>query len=147
MRALIQRVTRAAVIVENRIVSRIGPGLLIFLGVSRDDTPADADFLAEKIPNLRVFDDKEGKMNISGLELGSEFLVISQFTLYADCKQGRRPAFDLAAPGPAAMPLYEDFVKKLAKKCPRVSTGIFGAAMRVDLENDGPVTLWLDTRA
>ena len=151
MRALIQRVTRASVVVEDKTVSRIGCGFLIFLGICRDDTAADADALAEKIPNLRVFDDAQGKMNVAALEAAAEFLVVSQFTLYGDCRKGRRPGFDRAAPADQARPLYEEFLKSLSAKCgkdggEKVKSGVFGAAMKIQLENDGPVTLWMDTR-
>ena len=146
MRALLQRVTEARVIVDREVTGEIGAGLLVFLGVSKLDTEADADFLVQKILNLRVFEDDQGKMNRSVLETGGGLLVVSQFTLYGDCQKGRRPSFDDAAPAAQARALYEYFVE-LARRSPlRVETGIFQADMAVSLVNDGPVTLIVESR-
>lgn len=146
MRALIQRVSHASVTVEGDCLSRIGPGLLILLGVGPEDNAATADFLAEKIANLRIFEDEAGKMNRSLLDCKGEALVVSQFTLYADCRKGRRPAFVGAAGPQLAEELYEYFADTLAQKdIGAVGRGRFGADMKVELLNDGPVTIWLDT--
>jgi len=146
MRALIQRVSRASVTVEGRRLSQIGPGLLILLGVGPEDSEVQADFLAEKIANLRIFEDEAGKMNRSLLDCKGEALVVSQFTLYADCRKGRRPAFVGAAGPQLAERLYEYFADTLAQKdIGAVGRGRFGADMKVELLNDGPVTIWLDT--
>lgn len=150
MRIVLQRVKRAQVSVDGKITGAIGPGILLLLGVHGDDTPADADFLAVKCAELRVFNDAEGKMNRSAKETGGGALVVSQFTLYGDCRKGRRPSFTEAAPPAKGKALYEYFVAKLAEHLPQVQTGIFGAMMEVELINDGPVTLILehgDTRS
>lgn len=145
MRAIVQRVTSASVKVDEKIVGEIGTGLLVLLGVSKTDSSAEADFLAEKIANLRIFEDDAGKMNRSLIETGGAILVVSQFTLYGDCRKGRRPSFDLAAPAEQARTLYEHFVAASRKTGLRVETGIFQATMAVSLVNDGPVTLILDS--
>ncbi len=145
MRAVLQRVKRAAVRVEGATVGEIGPGLLILLGVGRDDTPETARGLAEKAANLRIFDDDAGRMNRSLLETAGASLCVSQFTLYGDCRKGRRPSFDQAAAPEAARRLYEAFVESLRALHVRVETGQFQAKMEVDLVNDGPVTLLLDS--
>jgi len=145
MRALIQRVTHAQVEVDNVVRGKIGPGLLVLLGASRLDTPADADYLAGKIVQLRIFSDEAGKMNRSLLETGGALLVVSQFTLYGDCRKGRRPSFDQAAPPEEARSLYEHFVAAARRLCPRVEAGVFQAHMAVSLVNDGPVTLMLES--
>jgi D-tyrosyl-tRNA(Tyr) deacylase len=146
MRAVVQRVRKAAVEIEGETVGEIGAGLLILLGVKTDDAEKDAEFLAGKIANLRIFEDAEGKMNLSLKETDGEALVVSQFTLYGDCRKGRRPSFTDAA-GPAkGEALYENFVSRLQAEGPAVSTGRFGAEMVVRLENDGPVTLVVDSR-
>ncbi len=146
MRALIQRVTHASVTVEGELISRTGPGLLILLGVSPNDSEKEADFLVEKCVNLRIFQDDQGKMNRSLLDVKGDALVVSQFTLYADCKKGRRPAFTDAAGGEQANKLYEYFKAQLEQKdIGSVGHGIFGADMKVELLNDGPVTIMLDT--
>ena len=138
MRALVQRVSQAAVDVEGERVSQIGPGLLVLLGVSVDDGPEQADRLAEKVRALRVFDDAEGRLNEP---LGDrEVLCVSQFTLYGDARRGNRPSYTRAAPGEVAEPLYDRFCKRLGAK-----KGVFGACMGVALVNDGPVTLLLET--
>ena len=145
MRALLQRVTEARVIVDQVVTGEIGAGLLVFLGVSKLDTEADADFIAGKVLNLRIFSDEQGKMNRSVLETGGALLVVSQFTLYGDCRKGRRPSFDDAAPAEQARSLYEHFVA-VTRRSLRVETGIFQADMAVSLTNDGPVTLILESR-
>jgi len=140
MRALVQRVSRAGVRVDGRVVAEIGPGLLVLLGVSRDDDEAAADRLAEKVRALRVFADADGHMNEP---LGErEILCVSQFTLYGDTRRGNRPSFGAAAPGALAEPLYERFCERAGAR-----RGVFGAHMHVELVNDGPVTLLLDTAA
>jgi D-tyrosyl-tRNA(Tyr) deacylase len=145
MRALLQRVTRASVVVEGRVVGEIGAGLLILLGVAKPDTIVDASFLVEKILNLRIFPDADGKMNRSLLDMQGSLLVVSQFTLYGDCRKGRRPGFDAAAPAEQARSLYESFVEIARRSGLRVDTGVFQAHMEVALVNDGPVTLLLET--
>ncbi len=149
MRAVLQRVTSARVQVEEHTVGEIGKGLLILLGVAREDTEPDASWLAEKVAALRIFQDPEGRMNLSIKETGGSSLVVSQFTLMGDCRKGRRPGFDKAAPPDQAEQLYERFVELLrAELGPEieVATGSFGAYMSVSLVNDGPVTLILDSR-
>lgn len=146
MRAVIQRVSRAEITIDYRETRRIEQGLVVFLGVMKGDTEAQADFLAEKIQGLRVFTDENGKMNLSLEDIGGELLVVSNFTLGSDCKKGRRPSFDLAAPPEEAEKLYLHFVeraKNLGIK--RVETGEFGAHMDVLVANNGPVTLIIDT--
>lgn len=146
MRAVVQRVSESSVQVSSQIIGRIGPGLLVLLGVAIGDTPCDADFLSEKIVNLRIFDDPAGKMNRSLLETGGEMLVVSQFTLLADCRKGRRPSFAGAADPDKAKDLYEHFIKRIQEKNISVKTGQFQAMMAVSLVNDGPVTLIVDSR-
>ena len=146
MRAVIQRVNEAAVEVSNEVVGEIGPGLLILLGVARDDSNADADYLADKTVNLRIFDDDEGKMNRSLLETGGAMLVVSQFTLYGDVRRGRRPSYSDAAEPEKAVQLYEYFVERVRSLGVKVETGVFQAMMKVRLINDGPVTILLDSR-
>jgi D-tyrosyl-tRNA(Tyr) deacylase len=149
MRAVIQRVSSARVVSTHEgrqvEVGRIERGLLILLGVKTDDTEADARWLAEKIAGLRVFEDGEGKLNLALTDVGCSALVVSNFTLYGDCRKGRRPSFTEAASGPAARGLYEFFGRMLAEQDVPVAFGEFGAEMRVALENDGPVTLVIDT--
>lgn len=145
MRAVIQRVTYAKVEVEGIVRGEIGPGVLVLLGVSRTDTAADADFLANKIANLRIFSDEAGKMNRSLLDTGGAMLAVSQFTLYGDCRKGRRPSFDDAAPADQARQLYEYFVQASQRLGVRVETGVFQADMAVTLINDGPVTLIVES--
>src|SRR5215204_4593502 len=146
MRAVFQRVTRAGVRVGGRTVGEIGPGALVLLGVARDDTGRDASYLAEKIASLRVFDDAEGRMNLSLAETGGALLVVSQFTLYGDVRRGRRPSWFDAAPPELARPLYEFFVAEARARGAHVETGSFQAMMEVELVNDGPVTILLDSR-
>ena len=145
MRAVVQRVSRAEVRVEGRIVGAIGRGLLVLVGIAREDTPETGKVLAEKIANLRIFDDEQGRMNRSLLEAGGGVLCVSQFTLYGDCRKGRRPSDDRAAPPETARALYESFVGSLRALGVKVETGEFRAMMDVELVNDGPVTLLLDT--
>jgi D-tyrosyl-tRNA(Tyr) deacylase len=146
MRALLQRVTEARVVVDQAVTGEIGRGLLVFLGVSKLDTEADAEFVAQKVLNLRIFEDENGKMNRSILDTGGGLLVVSQFTLYGDCRKGRRPSFDDAAPAEQARALYEHFVAVARRSPLRVETGIFQADMAVSLINDGPVTLIVESR-
>lgn len=147
MRAVVQRVQRAKVTVEGELVGQIGPGMVVLLGVGGGDDACDAAFLAEKIFQLRIFDDENGKMNrsLSGIEHGA-MLVVSQFTLYGDCRKGRRPSYSEAAPPAVAEQLYEQFVRNAEALGAKVATGRFRAAMQVELVNDGPVTLLLDSR-
>ena len=146
MRAVLQRVTRASVRVEGRTVGEIGPGLLALVGVARDDEERDAVYLVEKVLNLRVFEDAEGRMNLSLAEAGGALLAVSQFTLYGDARKGRRPSWFDAAPPEAARALYEFFVAEARARGARVETGSFQAMMEVELVNDGPVTILLDSR-
>jgi D-aminoacyl-tRNA deacylase len=145
MRVLIQRVSRASVIVNERTIGIIGPGLLVFIGVSRSDTVEDAAYLLDKVLWLRVFTDQEGKMNRNVQESGGSLLLISQFTLFADCRKGRRPSFDQAAPPEQARALYEHFVEAARRGPAPVQTGEFQAMMEVHLVNDGPVTILIDS--
>ena len=144
MRALVQRVSRGAVAIDGKIAGEIGRGFVILLGVTHFDTEAEADFLAEKCANLRVFEDADGKMNRSLLDVGGSALVISQFTLYGECAKGRRPSFTEAARPEKAVPLYERFIRQVKAAGVPVSTGEFGADMKVEIHNDGPVTIMLE---
>src|SRR5713101_3970039 len=145
MRALLQRVSHASVTVDEQVVGQIGQGLLVLLGVGRDDSEVQVKALADKIVYLRIFGDDEGKMNRSLLDIGGEVLVVSQFTLYADTRRGRRPSFIEAAPPALAEPLVEQFKDALAAHGLTLAGGIFGAYMQVELLNDGPVTILLDS--
>lgn len=145
MRSLLQRVSRASVMVDEQIVGQIDRGLLILLGVGQDDGEAQVKTLADKIVHLRIFEDEAGKMNRSLLDIGGEALVVSQFTLYADVRKGRRPSFTNAAPPALAEPLVERFKDALAAYGVPVEGGVFGAHMDVELINSGPVTVWLDS--
>jgi len=145
MRAVVQRVSRAEVRVGERIVGGIASGLVVLVGIGSEDSREAGEWLAEKIVHLRVFDDAQGKMNLSLLETSGAVLCISQFTLYGDCRKGRRPSYDGAAPPEAARLLYESFVASLRGRGVRVETGEFRAMMEVELVNDGPVTLLLDS--
>ncbi|MDO6605239.1 D-aminoacyl-tRNA deacylase [Arenibacter palladensis] len=147
MRATIQRVTTASVTVEGKVISKISNGLLIFLGIEDADTADDIKWLSNKIVNLRIFNDEEGVMNLSLLQEEGEALVISQFTLHASTKKGNRPSYIKAAKPETAIPLYESFVAQLEKDLGnKVGTGVFGADMKVELLNDGPVTIQIDTK-
>ena len=146
MRAVIQRVTEARVQVSGDTVGEIGAGFLLLLGVSRDDFQEDADYLADKITNLRVFTDDQGKMNLSLLEAKGAMLVVSQFTLYGDARKGRRPSYIEAAEPEKANALYEYFVERVRAQGVKVETGVFQAMMKVRLVNDGPVTILLDSQ-
>jgi len=145
MRAVVQRVTEASVTVEGRVVGEIGPGLVILLGVTHGDTEAEARYLARKIANLRIFTDAEGKLNLSARDVGGSALVVSQFTLYANCRKGRRPSFSAAARLEIADPLIERFIEFLRAEGLAVESGQFQAEMLVRIFNDGPVTIILDT--
>ncbi|MBW1779014.1 MAG: D-tyrosyl-tRNA(Tyr) deacylase [Deltaproteobacteria bacterium] len=145
MRAVVQRVKECTVVVKGESVGSIEKGLLVFLGVHREDTPADAEYLAQKIASLRIFEDDTGKMNRSLVEVAGSILVVSQFTLYGDCRKGRRPSFIDAAPPDPAQTLYDHFVELLRKIGVPVETGWFQAMMEVTLVNDGPVTLILES--
>jgi len=145
MRALLQRVSRASVTVDEQVVGQIGQGLLVFLGVGQDDSEVQVKTLADKIVHLRIFGDDEGKMNRSLLDIGGEVLVVSQFTLYADTRRGRRPSFTDAAPPAVAETLFEHFKEALAGYGLTVASGIFGAYMTIEIRNEGPVTIWLDS--
>ena len=144
MRVLIQRVTEAAVHVDGACIGRIGKGMLVLVGVRQGDTSAQADFLADKCLGLRIFDDADGKMNLSLADVGGQILAVSQFTLYGDARKGRRPSYVEAAPPETAEPLYEYFVERLRQGGVHVETGRFGADMAVSLVNDGPVTIWVE---
>jgi D-tyrosyl-tRNA(Tyr) deacylase len=145
MRAVVQRVSRAKVVVRERISGEIGMGLLVLLGVGREDSETDATYLAEKIAGLRVFEDADGKMNRSVLEVGGGVLAVSQFTLYGDVRRGKRPSFDAAAPPEHARRLYGLFVERIRAAGLRCETGCFQEMMQVELVNEGPVTILLDS--
>jgi len=145
VRAVVQRVSSARVEVDGEVTGSIGRGLLVLLGVGQGDTEKQAAWLAEKIAGLRIFEDEAGKMNLSVEEVGGGVLVVSQFTLLADCRKGRRPSFTEAAPPEVAERLYQEFVRRVRECGVRVETGVFQAKMRVHLVNEGPVTIWLDT--
>jgi D-tyrosyl-tRNA(Tyr) deacylase len=146
MRAVIQRVSRARVVIDGSEHSRIGHGLVVLVGVEKGDTGDDAQFLARKIVELRIFEDDAGKMNRTIAEAGGEILAVSQFTLLGDCRRGRRPSFDQAAPPAVARDLYQQFVDKIGALGISTATGVFQAMMEVELTNKGPVTFILDTR-
>ena len=143
---MLQRVTRASVRVEGETIGEIGAGLLVLLGIARDDTDEDARYLLEKIVSLRIFEDADGRMNTSLADTNGGLLVVSQFTLYGDARRGRRPSWSEAAPPEVAEPLYEFFVSEARKLSVRVETGGFRRMMEVELVNDGPVTILLDSR-
>ena len=145
MRAVVQRVKRASVTVNGEVVGRIEEGLLVLLGVGRDDTEADANYLAVKIAGLRVFEDSDGKMNLAAADVGGAVLAVSQFTLYGDVRRGKRPSFDDAAPPDLARKLYESFVQRIRDAGLRCEAGRFLEMMEVELVNDGPVTILLDS--
>ena len=146
MRAVIQRVTRAKVTVEREVIGEIDKGLVVLLGVARDDSGTDVDYLAQKIAALRIFDDDEGTMNLSVKDIGGSLLVISQFTLYGDVRRGLRPSWINAAAPEVAQPLYELFLSRAREVIEQVEAGSFGSNMQVELVNDGPVTILLDSR-
>ncbi len=146
MRAVIQRVAEARVEVEGKVVGQVGRGLLVYLGVGKEDTEADAQFMADKLVNLRIFADEAGKMNRSVIEIGGGVLLVSNFTLQGDCRKGRRPGFDAAADPPLAEPLYEKVAELIARSEIPVAKGSFGTHMQVTSINDGPVTFLLDSK-
>ncbi len=146
MRAVVQRVSQARVLIDQEVVGQIGRGLLVLLGVTHADTPEDARRLADKVIGLRIFGDAEGKMNLGLAEVAGEVLAVSQFTLYGDCRKGRRPSFIEAAPPEIAIPLYEAFVTAVRAQGIKAETGRFGAMMQVELVNDGPVTLIVESK-
>jgi D-tyrosyl-tRNA(Tyr) deacylase len=146
MRMLVQRVKHASVTIDGRLHSRTGAGLLVFVGVGLEDTSEDAEYLAGKLVRLRIFDDEAGVMNLDVLQTGGEVLVVSQFTLQASTRKGNRPSYVRAAPEAVSRPLYEGFAARVAELLGRpVATGVFGADMQVELLNDGPVTIWMDS--
>ena len=147
MRAVIQRVSEASVEIDGQVVGRIGRGLLVYLGVGKTDNDSDAAFMAEKLVNLRIFADKEEKMNRSALDIGGEILLVSNFTLQGDCRKGRRPGFDGAAEPATAQRLYEKTAQLIAERGLKIAKGLFGANMQVSSVNDGPVTFILDSLA
>ena len=146
MRAVVQRVTRASVTIDGQVVGEIENGLVVLLGIARDDTRQDADYLVPKIVALRIFDDSDGRMNVSVKDINGGLLIISQFTLYGDVRRGLRPSWSDAAAPEIAEPLYDYFVESSRKLLDRVETGSFRAMMQVELVNDGPVTILLDSR-
>ena len=146
LRAVVQRVTRSKVTVDGNVTGKIDKGLMVLLGVGHEDTEKDAEYMLEKILKLRIFEDHHEKMNLSLMDIEGELLVVSQFTLYADCRKGRRPSFTNAAPPEPANKLYEYFVRRCKEMgVQEVHTGAFGAHMHVDIQNDGPVTILLDS--
>jgi D-tyrosyl-tRNA(Tyr) deacylase len=145
MRLLIQRVQEARLFIQKQLYSEIGPGLLVLLGIHKEDDANQINWLVNKLVHLRIFSDKEGKMNRSIKEIGGQILIVSQFTLYANCLNGRRPDFIQAAPPAIAEPLYQQFVKQLSQEINNIRTGIFGAEMQIALINDGPVTLLIES--
>ncbi len=146
MRAVIQRVKSGSVSVDKEVISCIGPGLLVFLGITHSDEPSDAEFLVDKLASLRIFEDNDAKMNRSVMDISGEILVVSQFTLYGDCRKGRRPSFIDAAPPQQAETLYEYFTEQMRQKGIPTKSGRFRTMMDVSLVNDGPVTLILESK-
>ena len=148
MRVLVQRVRDASVTVDGALVNRIGVGMLVLVGIAADDTPDDRDWLARKLTELRIFDDDQGVMNRSVIDIDGSLLAVSQFTLHASTRKGNRPSWSRAAPPDVAQPHFDAFVQSLAARLGKaVHTGVFGASMQVALVNDGPVTIWLDSRS
>lgn len=145
MRAVVQRTTKASVTIDRQITATIGPGLVVLLGIQSQDGEKEVRWMADKIVHLRIFEDEEGKMNRSLIDIGGEMLIVSQFTLYGDCRKGRRPGYSSAAPPEIAEPLYHAFVAEVQAAGVRVGTGVFQASMQVELVNDGPVTLLIDS--
>ena len=145
MRTVVQRVSRAQVTVDDKVHGKISEGLVVFVGIKDSDCKKDLDWLVEKITNLRIFEDPDGKMNLSLLDIDGEMLIISQFTLYGDCKKGRRPGFSAAAPPKIAEPLYQQFIEAAKAKGIPVASGVFQANMQIDMVNNGPVTLLIDS--
>ena len=146
MRAVVQRVKHASVTINGTVNGKINNGFLVLLGIQSTDSEQDVDYLVKKVTNLRIFSDENDKMNLSLKDVNGELLIVSQFTLYANCKEGNRPSFVEAAKPDVAIPLYEYFVSECKKIIPVVETGIFGADMKVDLLNDGPVTIIMDSK-
>ena len=146
MRAVVQRVASSRVTVDERVTGEDKKGLLVLLGVTHDDTSKDVDYMVDKVTNLRIFEDENDKMNLSLKDIGGEVMAVSQFTLYGDARKGRRPSFSDAARPDVANPLYEEFVEKLRAQGITVGTGVFGAHMMVELTNDGPVTILLESK-
>ncbi|MDE2825487.1 MAG: D-aminoacyl-tRNA deacylase [Gemmatimonadota bacterium] len=146
MRVVLQRVSSASVKIDGAVTGEIGPGLVLLLGIAKDDAPEDVEYVVNKCADLRIFGDDQGKMNRSLHDVGGEVLAISQFTLFGDTRKGRRPSFESAAPPEHAEPLYELAVERLRERGIRVATGCFGAYMEVSLVNDGPVTLTVESR-
>ena len=146
MRAVVQRVSNSSVTVDQNVIGKIDRGIMVLLGVNDDDNSKDVEYLVDKIVNLRIFEDENEKMNLSLLDIKGDLLVVSQFTLYGDCRKGRRPNFTDAAKPDIAIPLYEEFIDKAKKYGIKVETGEFGAHMSVDIVNDGPVTLLIDSK-
>ena len=146
MRVCIQRVSRGVVRVDNKIFGQIAGGMVILLGVATEDTAADIQWMTQKILNLRFFSDEVGQMNRSIMDIGGEILIVSQFTLFGDCRKGRRPSFVQAAPPEKADEIYQTFIRRIQAAGVTIATGKFGADMQLELVNDGPVTLWIDSR-
>ena len=146
MRAVVQRVVQGSVTVEEEVIGEIKQGLVVLLGVGHEDSSADISYLVDKIVNLRIFTDTEGKFNLSALDINAEILVVSQFTLYGDCRKGRRPSFSTAASPEVAQKLYLEFIQKIEEYGLKVATGKFQAEMLVEIHNHGPVTLLLDSK-
>lgn len=146
MRAVVQRVSSSKVTVDERVTGEVKKGLLVLLGVTHDDTSKDVDYMVDKVTNLRIFEDEDDKMNLSLKDIKGEIMAVSQFTLYGDARKGRRPSFSNAAKPDVANPLYEEFVEKLRAQGITVGTGEFGAHMMVELTNDGPVTILLESK-
>ncbi len=144
MRLLIQRVQEARVVIQKQVYSEIGPGLLVLLGIHKEDDSSQIKWLVNKLVHLRIFADDEGKMNRSVKEIGGQVLIVSQFTLYGNCLNGRRPDFIQAAPPSVAQPLYQQFIDQLSQEIDKVKTGVFGAEMQITLVNDGPVTFLIE---
>lgn len=145
MRAVVQRVAKGTVLVDGEVTGSIGKGLVILVGIHSEDTPQDIEWMADKLVHLRIFEDADGKMNLSAADIEAEMLIVSQFTLYGDCRKGRRPGYSTAAPPAIAEPVYLQLVDAVRKRGIEVGTGMFQATMQVELVNDGPVTLLIDS--